>query len=92
MNWSPRPMWKPTALSAAPISAAFPQHQILSEELAPQQTTSAADLWIVDPIDGTVNYAHQHPNVGFPFLITARPGPAAVVNPFLRKFLRSRGR
>lgn len=69
------------------ISAAFPQHQILSEELAPQQTTSAADLWIVDPIDGTVNYAHQHPNVGISiaYYRHGQAQAAVVHNPFLQE-------
>ncbi|MDI9244205.1 inositol monophosphatase family protein [Marinobacter sp. CHS3-4] len=48
------------------IREAFPDHRILSEETMPD--LSQADeldtpLWIVDPIDGTVNYAYGHPQV-----------------------------
>ena len=44
------------------INKHFPEHSIFSEESSPdfsfQQDTNKL-LWIVDPIDGTVNYAHN---------------------------------
>jgi myo-inositol-1(or 4)-monophosphatase len=43
------------------ISAAYPDHVILGEE-GGESVGNAAHRWIVDPLDGTVNYAH-----GFPF-------------------------
>ena len=45
------------------IRQVYPDHQILSEELNPDGGTDAEHLWIIDPIDGTVNYAHHHPQV-----------------------------
>jgi myo-inositol-1(or 4)-monophosphatase len=42
------------------ILQAFPTHQILGEEGG--SIGSSDHVWIVDPLDGTVNYAH-----GFPF-------------------------
>lgn len=42
------------------ISKTFPNHSVLSEELGPGNDTEVEHLWIVDPIDGTVNYAHGH--------------------------------
>lgn len=42
------------------IAAAFPDHVVLGEEQG--QEGDAACRWIVDPLDGTLNYAH-----GFPF-------------------------
>lgn len=44
------------------IKERFPDHQIMSEELAPESIDASAhgNLWIIDPIDGTVNYAHGH--------------------------------
>lgn len=45
------------------IRAAYPQHRILAEESAPDALTLSQfqePLWIIDPIDGTVNYAHGH--------------------------------
>jgi len=42
------------------IHAEFPDHVILSEECG--LITGASDYkWIVDPLDGTVNFAHQIP-------------------------------
>ncbi len=42
------------------IRAAFPQHGILSEEgLKPG--ADADTIWVLDPIDGTTNYAHNYP-------------------------------
>lgn len=43
------------------IRSAFPDHDILTEE-SPFQKKGAPWRWIVDPIDGTTNYAR-----GFPF-------------------------
>lgn len=48
------------------ITAAFPQHRILAEESRPRALAdgdAAGPWWIVDPIDGTVNYAYGHPQV-----------------------------
>ncbi|MCS2609370.1 inositol monophosphatase family protein [Halomonas dongshanensis] len=41
------------------LETAFPGEARLSEELAPeQQEVGSGPLWVVDPIDGTVNFAH----------------------------------
>ncbi|MDX1587576.1 MAG: inositol monophosphatase family protein [Oleiphilaceae bacterium] len=48
------------------IRARFPQHRILSEEAMPdlrQARELETPLWIIDPIDGTVNYAYGHSQV-----------------------------
>jgi len=42
------------------IRSAYPQHGIIAEESGPQPGASD-EHWIVDPLDGTVNYAHQVP-------------------------------
>lgn len=46
------------------IAGAFPRHEILGEE-DPQHVEgdgeSAATQWVVDPIDGTVNFSHGTP-------------------------------
>jgi myo-inositol-1(or 4)-monophosphatase len=44
------------------ILSAFPQHTIVGEEGGAVVGADADCRWIVDPIDGTTNYAH-----GFPF-------------------------
>lgn len=42
------------------LENAFPDERRLSEELAPQHDVQALPscLWVIDPIDGTVNFAH----------------------------------
>ncbi len=48
------------------IRASYPDHRILSEESSPSLRETRelqAPLWIIDPIDGTVNYAYGHQQV-----------------------------
>ncbi len=76
------------------IQAAFPTHRILSEELAPDTSTEAEHLWVIDPIDGTVNYAHQHPQVAISiaYFRGNKAQLAVVHNPFLNEtFFAHRG-
>jgi myo-inositol-1(or 4)-monophosphatase len=40
----------------------YPQHEILSEESHPELAGTAADLWILDPLDGTNNFAAGIPH------------------------------
>jgi myo-inositol-1(or 4)-monophosphatase len=42
------------------IKADFPEHNILSEEIGALETSSDIK-WVIDPIDGTINYAHKIP-------------------------------
>lgn len=78
------------------ILACYPDHLILSEELNPGQTTDAEHLWIIDPIDGTVNYAHRHPQcaVSIAYYHQGKPVVGVVHNPFLNETfhaIRSKG-
>ncbi len=45
----------------AVIRRSFPDHEILSEECG-LITGSSEYKWIIDPLDGTVNFAHQVPD------------------------------
>jgi myo-inositol-1(or 4)-monophosphatase len=47
-------------LIIAAISQKFPDHGILSEE-SPMITGVGKLRWIIDPLDGTTNYAHGYP-------------------------------
>jgi myo-inositol-1(or 4)-monophosphatase len=42
------------------IRDAFPQHGILTEEAGARKSESAYK-WVIDPLDGTTNYAHNFP-------------------------------
>lgn len=42
------------------IRSAYPEHAVLAEENTRDEKKSSFQ-WIVDPLDGTINYAHGHP-------------------------------
>lgn len=43
------------------IRAEFPDHEFLAEESGASGNTSSNIRWIIDPLDGTVNFAHSIP-------------------------------
>lgn len=43
------------------IKSAFPSHKILAEESTGVQDLTDEPTWIIDPIDGTTNFAHDFP-------------------------------
>ena len=45
----------------ATIRNAFPDHGILAEESRNEKDPGKAFTWIIDPLDGTTNFAHQIP-------------------------------
>lgn len=47
------------------IEKKFPNQQFLTEETAPEDYSSlrdASNLWVIDPLDGTINFSRKHPN------------------------------
>jgi myo-inositol-1(or 4)-monophosphatase len=48
------------ALILQELRTAFPEHQVVSEESGAQRGSDCC-LWFIDPLDGTVNYAHNIP-------------------------------
>ncbi|MFN6148351.1 MAG: inositol monophosphatase family protein [Planctomyces sp.] len=67
---------------AARISAAFSGHAILGEE-EQAGDTGAEYLWVVDPLDGTTNFAHGLPHfaVSIALLHRGQPQLGVVWNP-----------
>src|SRR5215471_5083017 len=69
------------------IKEVFPDHFILSEE-AGEIAMDSEYKWIIDPIDGTVNYAHGIPlccvSIGIEYKGAMLMG--AVYNPIIREF------
>jgi len=55
----------------------FPGHSIMAEENDLSAKSSSADLWIIDPLDGTNNYAHNIPHFSIS-IAYARSGQVAV--------------
>ncbi|OGQ30338.1 MAG: inositol monophosphatase [Deltaproteobacteria bacterium RIFCSPHIGHO2_02_FULL_50_15] len=46
------------------IKAHYPAHDILAEESGTSYSQSSDYRWIIDPLDGTTNYAHGYPFFG----------------------------
>lgn len=65
----------------------FPSHQILAEESGFSMQTSDF-MWIVDPLDGTTNYAHQYPMVAISIALFYQHTPliGIVYNPLTNEF------
>lgn len=87
------------ALIVRGIRAAFPDHAILAEEdesaeaakarlrgdadAAPGRGPATGGQWVVDPLDGTINFVHGLPHVAvsIAYLEGGRPRAAAVYDP-----------
>ena len=74
-------------LICARIAKQFPQHLIVSEESSPDMgpiQQLGAPVWIIDPIDGTVNYAHGHNQsaISIAYVEDADLKVGVVFNPF----------
>ncbi|MCB1665589.1 MAG: inositol monophosphatase [Pseudomonadales bacterium] len=72
------------------IRKAYPGHRILAEESAPDMrdlSSFEGPLWIIDPIDGTVNYAHGHYQsaVSIAYAEQGRVHCGVVCNPFVKE-------
>jgi myo-inositol-1(or 4)-monophosphatase len=69
------------------IKADYPDHYILSEE-AGEIITDSNVKWIIDPIDGTINFAHGIPicAVSIAVELEGEIVMGAVYNPFLQEF------
>jgi len=77
------------------IRSCFPGHLILSEESSPDLTDAWREpqpVWIIDPIDGTVNYAHGHRQsaVSIAWAERGRIEIGAVYNPFSDEMFSAR--
>ncbi|MFC1680145.1 inositol monophosphatase family protein, partial [Elusimicrobiota bacterium] len=65
------------------ILSNFPDHDFLTEERAPRSGGSDY-VWVIDPIDGTTNYAHGFPVccVSIALLHRGRPLLGGIYDPF----------
>lgn len=71
------------------LNLAFPEDLVLSEEnnTDSEQAEKVKGLWILDPIDGTVNFAHGQPHVAVSlgFYVKGVPHLGVVHSPFLQE-------
>ena len=76
------------------IRTAFPDHDILAEENHTKLTASK-NLWIMDPLDGTTNYAHGYLAfcVSIALLKNGKPALGGIFDPFRNElFLAEKGK
>lgn len=68
---------------AKTIRAAFPDHELLGEEGLSDGDHTAEHLWVIDPLDGTNNYAHQIPHfaVSIAYYYLGQPIVGVIFNP-----------
>jgi len=84
---------KANALLLTSFAGNFPTTIFLSEE-AGELAQNSSYKWIIDPIDGTINYAHGIPVccVSIALEINGQNEMAAVYNPFMHElFFAERG-
>ncbi|MDY7075951.1 MAG: inositol monophosphatase family protein [Chloroflexota bacterium] len=64
------------SLIVARLRAAFPDHRILAEEGGGDDWRAPGPpLWLIDPLDGTNNFAHGFPHVGVSLALLAEGQP-----------------
>lgn len=74
------------------IRSAFPDHAILGEEgQAEEVDTSSEFLWVIDPLDGTTNFAHDIPHfaVSIGFYWKTQPVLGVIFNPVRRDWFHA---
>ncbi|MDF2576895.1 MAG: suhB-A [Chlamydiales bacterium] len=76
------------------LTSRCPSHSLLAEESGRKDTTQSEFLWTVDPLDGTINYAHGFPfvAVSIALLYQGYPVVGVIYNPILQElFTCTRG-
>lgn len=71
------------ALITRHIRARFPHHAILGEEGGASGSNAAEDVWVIDPLDATNNYAHGIPHfaVSIVHVHQGRPQTGVILDP-----------
>jgi len=70
------------------LGSRFPRHRFLSEEVVVEGDFDfSGPVWIIDPVDGTSNYAHRHPfvSISVALAIDGEPLVGVVHAPFLHE-------
>lgn len=72
------------------LSSQFPEHKFIGEETVSsggQCNLTHAPTWIIDPIDGTMNFVHRFPHscVSIALFIDSLPEIGIIYNPMLEQ-------
>lgn len=57
------------------LREAFPDHHILAEEEGGDALHTPVAIWIIDPVDGTNNFAHSFPHIGISIALVVEGEP-----------------
>ncbi|MEM8603078.1 MAG: inositol monophosphatase family protein [Cyanobacteria bacterium P01_H01_bin.121] len=68
-----------------------PDHGILAEESGNVAAQDSEFLWVIDPLDGTTNYAHQYPffAVSIGLLYQGQPVVGAIYAPYFKELFEA---
>jgi myo-inositol-1(or 4)-monophosphatase len=69
----------------------LPTHSILAEETGNYGSSDAECQWVIDPLDGTTNYAHQYPfsAVSIGLLVNGLPTLGVIFDPWHQELFRA---
>lgn len=72
------------------IQKHYPHHAVLAEETGAHKVQEADFLWVIDPLDGTTNYAHQYPvaAVSVGLVYRGQPVVGVIYNPMLKELFQ----
>jgi myo-inositol-1(or 4)-monophosphatase len=79
------------ALIASRLRAAFPDHDLLGEEGTRSENTNARFRWVIDPLDGTTNFAHNLPTFAVSIAVedTGQPVAGVIYDPMRNELFRA---
>ncbi|KAH8302796.1 hypothetical protein KR044_010766 [Drosophila immigrans] len=79
------------------INGKYPDHKIIAEEEVSKSATGEVKLtneptWVIDPIDGTMNFVHKFPHycISVAFLIDKSTVFGIIFNPAMQEFYSAR--
>lgn len=71
------------------LQLAFPADQVISEEMISDIDMSLGRVWIIDPLDGSVNYLRRNPlwSVGACLMIDGQVACSSIYTPMLNEHI-----
>ncbi|CAH1164915.1 unnamed protein product [Phyllotreta striolata] len=74
------------------IAGKFPDHKFIGEESSKEIVLTDAPTWVIDPIDGTMNFVHSFPHscISIALYVNKQPVIGIVYNPMLEQLFTAR--
>jgi myo-inositol-1(or 4)-monophosphatase len=79
------------SLIAARLRSAFPDHDLMGEEGSRSENTGARLRWVIDPLDGTTNFAHGLPTFAVSIALedAGQPVAGVIYDPMRNELFRA---